>query len=110
MNKPNPFNDEVVVLAANSCLLIDNDNACLNLTLPKISLSYPASSRPFNAVTSDCNCNDATKSSGVKNARSLFLYSSATVTSIPISSISPAKNFNHAVFHSAIVSQTILSV
>ena len=58
-------NDDVVVLAAKSCLSIDKDNACLNLTLAKISLSYPASSRSFNAFSLDCNCKDATKSSGV---------------------------------------------
>ena len=68
MNKPNPFNEDVVVLAAKSSLLIANDNAFLNLTLAKISLSIPSSfsSRSFNAVSLDCNCNEATKSSGVK--------------------------------------------
>ena len=66
MNNPNPFNEEVVVLAAKSSLSIANDNAFLNLTLAKISLSYPSSSRPFNPASSDCNCNEATKSSGVK--------------------------------------------
>jgi hypothetical protein len=73
LNKPNPFNEDVVVLAAKSSLLIANDKAFLNLTLAKISLSIPASSRAFNPSLLLCNCNEATKSSGVKYARSLFL-------------------------------------